>query len=127
MIVLKVFGGVLLAALVLFGGFLADTGWNDSRLFHAAMGRDALETACAPPVRQSLVGKGFTPTDLTFSRRPSIAFAAGSLGSGKTLAGGFTFTDGPDGPRVDGTAVCRLSGRTVTVDVEVDSLPLRTT
>ena len=78
-------------------------------------------------MKDSLAGKGFTPTDLTFDRRPSIAFAAGSLGAGRTLASPFTFTDGPDGPRVDGTAVCHVSGQTVTVTVDVDRLPLRTT
>ena len=46
-IVLKLIGGLFLAGLVLFGGFLADAVLNESRIFYAAIGRDAIEQACA--------------------------------------------------------------------------------
>jgi hypothetical protein len=116
---------IVVAAMIGAAGFAADALWNDSRLFYRFAGRDALEAACRPQMLDRLAGKGFSPTDLEFSPRPAISFAFGSQGRSRTFDDDFTFSDGPDGQRVDGVVACTVSGQSVTVDVSVDSLPVR--
>lgn len=125
--ILKLIGTAILLGIVVMAGFAADAFLNRSRLFYVAIGRDGLVHDCTPLTEESLIGKGFSPVDLMFSERPSIAFALGASGQVKTLSDGFSFSDGPDGQRVDGTLVCTVVGKDVKVDVQVDSLPLRAT
>jgi hypothetical protein len=127
MIIFKIIGAAILLGVLLLAGFFADAVWNGSRIFYAAMGRDRLVSDCTPLTKESLIGKGFSPTDLSFGERPSISFTSGSFGQSKTLSDDFTFSDGPDGQRVDGGVVCTVVGKTVKVEVHVDSLPQRAT
>ncbi|MCW6508090.1 hypothetical protein [Lichenifustis flavocetrariae] len=125
MFFVKLFGAILLGGILLAAGFFGDMLWNDGRLFYAAVGRDRLVELCTPPAREDLISRGFSPTDLVFAPRPSIAFTSGPSGQSKTFSAPFTFSDGPNGQRVDGRLACSVSGKTVKVDVQVDSLPLR--
>ena len=125
MVVLRVLGAIVAAGAVAVAVLAADVVWNDGRLFYLAMGRDTLVDACTPPTREVLLGRGFSPMDLTIGARPSIAFASGALGRSRVLSAPFTFSDGADGPRVDGQLVCAVHGAAVQVTVEVDATPLR--
>lgn len=122
---IRYLGAVAAVGCLAVAAFAADFVWNDGRLFYLAMGRDAMVGACTPPARDALAGRGFTPEDFTIGDRPSIAFAAGTLGRARVLTAPFTFSDGPDGPRVDGRLVCAVHGPSVQVDVQVDATPLR--
>lgn len=125
MVVVKLVGALLLVAVLACGTFVVDMMANDGRLFYAAVGRDRLVGLCTPPIREALVSRGFAPSDIAFGVHPSISLAAGSWGRSQVLAGVFNFTDGPMGPRVDGSASCTVQGSSVTVDVAVDHLPVR--
>ena len=52
-------------------------------------------------------------------------FASGGFGSSRLLSGPFTFTDGPNGQRIDGRLACHVQGKEIRVDVDVDGLPMR--
>lgn len=123
--VLKVIGAVLLCGVLLAAGFVYDAGWNDGRLVATLLGRDRLVAQCLPGVRTALTERGFTPTDVEVGAPVSIGFASGGFGSSRLLSGPFTFTDGPNGQRVDGRLACRVQGTEIRVDVEVDGLPMR--
>lgn len=123
--VLKVIAAMLLLAVIALAGFVYDAGWNHGRIMASLLGRDRLVARCLPAVRTSLTGRGFTPTDVEVGDPVSIAIASGSLGRSRVLSGPFTFSDGPNGPRVDGRLVCYVHGQDVDVDVAVDALPLR--
>ena len=123
--VMKVLVALLVLAILALGGAVYDAGWNGGRLMASLLGRDRLVAQCLPAVRTSLAGRGFTPTDVEVGDPVSIAVASGSFGRTRVLSGPFTFSDGPNGPRVDGRLVCHVHGRDVDVDVAVDSLPLR--
>ena len=127
MFLLKLIGAASLAVIVCLGIAAYDLVWNGGTLFYRFAGRDALVQACTPPLRENLVGKGFSPVDLAFGETPALSTVSGTFGQTKSLADAFTFSDGQDGLRVDGRVFCRISGRSVEVEVEVDSLPRRTT
>lgn len=122
---LKVIGAVLCCGALLMAGFVYDVGWNHGRLFATLLGRDRLVAQCVPGVRTALTERGFTPTDIEVGAPVSIGFASGGFGSSRVLSGPFTFTDGPNGPRVDGRLACHVQGKEVRVEVDVDGLPLR--
>lgn len=124
---LKLIGAAILVGIVCIGLFAYDLFWNGGALFYRFAGRDALVEACTPPLRENLIGKGFTPVDLAFGPTPALSTVSGPFGQTKSLADAFTFSDGHEGLRVDGRVLCRLSGRSVEVEVEVDSLPRRVT
>ena len=120
-------GTVVLLASLASCGFVLDLVLNDGQIVYALAGRARLEGDCRPLIMERLVGKGFSPVDLTFASRPSLSFASGPNGMARTLRTDFTFSDGPDGQRVDGSLVCTISGHTIDVDVDVRSLPVRAT
>ena len=126
-VMLKLVGAAMVGALLLAALAVYDLGWNGSALFYRVVGRDSLVEACTRPLRENLVGRGFSPVDLDFGASPSIASASGPFGRSKTLSGSFTFSDGHNGPRVDGRIACTVSGPAVEVDVEVETLPRRVT
>lgn len=123
--VLKVIGAVLLCGILLAAGFVYDAGWNDGRLVASLLGRDRLVAECMPGVRTALTQRGFTPTDVEVGAPVSIGFASGGFGSSRLLSGPFTFTDGPNGQRIDGRLACHVQGKEIRVDVDVDGLPMR--
>lgn len=123
--VLKALGAVLLLAALVVAGFVYDAGWNDGRFVAGLLGRDRLVAQCLPAVRTRLADRGFSPTDIEVGGSVSIGIASGSFGSARVLSGPFTFSDGPNGPRVDGRLVCRVHGTETDVKVDVDGLPLR--
>jgi hypothetical protein len=123
--ILKAIGAVLLLAMLLVAGFVYDAGWNDGRMVATLLGRDRLVAQCLPAVRTRLADRGFSPTDVEVGEPVSIALASGSFGRSRILSGPFTFSDGPNGPRVDGRLVCRVQGAAIEVQVDVDGLPLR--
>ena len=120
-------GAVVVLASLASCGFVLDLVLNDGQILYALAGRARLEGDCRPLTVERLIGKGFSPVDLTFAPRPSLSFASGSNGVTRTLLTDFTFSDGPDGQRVDGSLVCTVSGHTIDVDVDVRSLPIRAT
>ena len=126
-VMLKLIGGFVLLVVVVLGVGLWDVVANGSRLFYRMAGRDTLLQDCTPPLKVNLIGKGFSPLDITFDNGPSIRFATGSLRSSRTFADAFSFSDGQDGPRVDGRLVCTVAGPSVRVEVDVDQLPHRVT
>lgn len=126
-VLLKLIGGFVLVVAVVLGVGLWDLMANGGRIFYRLAGRDFLLQDCAPPLRANLIGKGFSPVDITFDEGPSIRFSASSFQRTRTLASAFSFSDGQDGPRVDGRLVCTVAGPTVQVEVDVDELPHRVT
>lgn len=123
--VLKILGALLLLGLLAVAALVYDAGWNGGRLVATVLGRDRLMAQCLPAVRTSLAGRGFTPIDVELSEPISIALELGIFGRSRVMSGPFTFSDGPNGPRVDGQLVCHVRGTAVDVDVAVDGLPLR--
>lgn len=124
---LKLIGVAVLAAAVILGVAVWDLARNGGGLFLALAGRDSLVRDCTPVLTQNLIGRGFSPVDLAFGDSPAITSVGGSFGRARSLTGTFSFSDGDNGPRVDGRALCKVSGPSVDVDVEVDSLPRRVT
>lgn len=125
MVILKLIAAVALLGLLALGGLVADTVWNDGRVLSTLLGRDRLVAQCLPPLRDTLVQRGFSPTDVEVGTAVSIAVASGSFGRVRVLSGPFTFSDGPNGARVDGRLACRVSGAKTEVEVDVDGTPLR--
>ena len=123
----KLIGLVALVAIAAGVVFAADMVWNESRLFYAAVGRDALVRDCTPGTKEALIGKGFSPIDLSFESRPSIGVSYGTEGRVRTFRSAFTFSDGQGGLRIDGRLACMVHGHDIQVDVDVDSLPRRLT
>ena len=123
--VLKAIGALVLLAMLAVAGFVYDAGWNDGRLVATLLGRDRIVAQCLPVVRSRLTDRGFSPTDIEVGDPVSIALASGSFGRSRVLSGPFTFSDGPNGPRVDGRLVCHVQGTQIDVQVDVDGLPLR--
>ena len=124
---LKLIGAAILAAVLLLGFAVWDLTRNGGSLILALAGRDTLVRDCTPVLQQNLIGRGFSPVDLAFGGSPTITSVGGSFGRVRSLAGTFTFSDGDNGPRVDGRALCRNNGTTIEVDVEVNELPRRVT
>lgn len=122
MLILKLVGGLLLVGLLLLAGGLADVVFNDATLIYALMGRDRLLATCLPELARTLAERGFAPSDVQFGGKPSLGFLSGR---GGTLRDTFTFSDGPEGGRVDGTMACAVVGSSVRVEVRTMSLPRR--
>ena len=123
----RLIAAVVLGGILFVGGFVADAVWNRSGLLSAAVGRDALIEGCTPATRESLVGKGFSPTDLVFGDQPSIGVNYGAGQASRSLDAPITFSDGANGPVVNGHVACLVRGRSVTAEVDVDDLPRRVT
>ncbi|MDX7953040.1 hypothetical protein P7D22_17910 [Lichenihabitans sp. Uapishka_5] len=122
---LKMIVALVLIAVLAVSGFVYDTMWNDGHWTGMLLGRDRLVAQCLPPLRASLTTRGFTPTDIEVGRSVSFAVASGSFGRVRVLSGPFTFSDGPNGARVDGRLACLIDGTRTDVEVEVDGTPLR--
>jgi hypothetical protein len=123
---IKLAGAAVLVACLALGLVVWDLGWNGGALLARLSGRDALVRDCTPPLQRKLAQEGFTPVDLAFGDISAFGAVSGSFGRSRSLASAFTFTDGDDGPRIDGRFVCTV-GQTVTIQVEVDQLPRRVT
>lgn len=120
--VVKIVGGLLLLALLVLAGGVADFVFDEGRIADRLLGRDRIEASCLPELTRTLVERGYTPSDIEFGSRTSLGFASGR---GGTLTETFTFTDGPGGIRVDGAMACAVAGPTVRVEVRTTSLPRR--
>lgn len=125
MVVLKVIVAVVVCVAFALAGFVYDAGWNSGRVLATLLGRDRLVAECLPGVRTALTERGFTPTDVEVGVPVSIGFASGGFATSRVLSGPFTFTDGPNGPRVDGRLACHVQGKEIRVDVDVDGRPMR--
>ena len=126
-IVLRLLGLAIFAIVLAGAGAIWDQGWNGGALLSRLAGRDALVQACTPPLRRELSRRGFTPLDIELGEASVVRFASGSFGRRRSLAGSFTFTDGQDGPRVDGRILCTVEGSAASIEIELDSAPRRLT
>ena len=119
---LKLVGGLVLVVLLVAGAGIADFALNGGRVGYALLGRDRIEAACRPELARVLADRGFAPAEIEFAARPNLDV---NFGRDARLAGGFTFTDGPGGERVDGAVECVVTGPQVRVEVRVRANPHR--
>jgi hypothetical protein len=126
-LLLGLIGIALVAVAAIAASAVWDLGWNGGAMLSRLAGRDALVQACTSPLRRELTQRGFTPVDITFGDMSGFSVTSGTFGRARSLASSFTFTDGQQGPRVDGRLVCTLEGSAASVALEVDELPRRVT
>ena len=124
---LRVFGVALLLVLAGAAALVWDIGWNGGAMLSRLAGRDALVEACTPPLRRELTQRGFTPVDIAFGETSGFGVVSGSFGKRRSFESSFTFTDGQQGPRVDGEMLCSVEGSAISVELELDALPRRVT